>query len=142
MAKVEYEIDTSKTWSGLDAPQGWHVIDGIYKYDDPAHPRCGNAWERMVGSPLRVWEDVSEKADGKRWLHVSLSRRNQKMPSWEDMRLVKRLFIGEHRECYQVFPPLERYVNLGNVLHLWCCLDQPNGVLPHFEHMINGKLHI
>jgi hypothetical protein len=137
-----YEIDHSTTWGGLPSPQGWHIIDGIYVYDNPNHPRCGHVWERMKGYPLRVWEDVSVKGDGKRWLHVSLSRRNQKMPTWEDMQEVKKLFIGEDRECYQVFPSKERYVNLGNVLHLWCCLDQPDGVLPHFERVINGQLHI
>jgi len=137
----ETGYDTTKTWSGLDAPNGWHITEGIYRYVEP-HDRCGHRWERLVGHPLRVFEDVSPKDDGKLWLHISVSRANQKMPTWEDLQEARRLFIGEHRECYMDFPPKERYVNIGNVLHLWCCMDQPDGVLPHFEKLVNGQLHI
>src|SRR2546430_1391268 len=129
---IEYEIDHTKTWSGLPAPLDWHIIDGIYPHGRPDKPRCGHVWERMVGHSLRVWEDTEIKPDGKLWLHISVSKRNKKMPQWEDLETVRKLFIGD-RECYQIFPTEERYVNLGNVLHLWCCLSEPNGVLPHFE---------
>ena len=134
------EIDTSKTWGGLPAPSDWHRVSRIYRYDPPRE-LCGYAWERMTGQRLMVFEDVSPKSDGKRWLHVSVSKPGLKMPTWEDLETVRKLFVG-NRECYQVFPTEERYVSHHNVLHLWACLDHPDGVLPHFERMINGKLHI
>jgi len=130
------EWDSSKTASGLPAPQNWHIVDFIHRWDKPEE-RCGYFWERMIGQRLKVMEDVTVKSDGKRWLHVSVSKPNGKMPTYEDVQEVRRLFISEDRECYQVFPTKDRYVNFHNVLHLWSCLDQPGGVLPHFEEEIN-----
>lgn len=118
------EIDDTKTWSGLPAPDGWLVVE---RRGD------GLMWLRIFNEKITIIEDICTKADGKRWLHVSVGRGGHKMPTWDDLQTARRLFIGEHRECYQVFPTQDRYVNLGNVLHLWCCLDAPDGVLPHFE---------
>jgi hypothetical protein len=129
--------DLTQTWSGLPAPPDWHIVEGIYSYHEEGHPRCGHKWERLIGKQMSVLEDVSVKADGKRWLHVSVGNRKDNMPTWEDLLVVRKLFIGKHRECYQVFPTEDRYVRAHNVLHLWCCLDSPDGVLPHFE----VKLH-
>ena len=122
--KLITEIDTTKTYSGLPAPEGWHIVQ---PWGD------GLMWERMIGERITVIEDITTKADGRRWLHVSVARPSRKMPSYDDLQVARKLFIGEHRECYQVFPTADRYVNIGNVLHLWSCLDQPEGVLPHFE---------
>ena len=130
--KTTVEYDDSTTVSGLPAPAGWMVIE---RRED------GNMWIPLYGEKISVIEDIGIKADGKRWLHVSVGRANSKMPSYEDMQMVRRLFIGEHREAYQVFPTKERYVNFDNVLHWWVCLDAPEGVLPHFEGevVIGGK---
>jgi hypothetical protein len=81
-----------------------------------------------------VIESVTRERDGRRWHHVSLAR-SSRLPTWEDVRLVRADFIGEDRESYQVFPPDSRWVNDNKyVLHLWCCLDAPDGVLPDFRH--------
>jgi len=122
-------IDDSKTVSGLDAPRGWHVIE---RRED------GLMWQRLSGEAIKVIESTKVEADGRRWLHVSVSKPNGKMPSYEDIQTLRKLFIGEHRECYHVFPTKDRYVNFFNVLHLWTCLDAPEGVLPHFEGVVNG----
>lgn len=84
---------------------------------------------------LAVIETLNREADGRRWHHVSLSRASR-LPSYEDVLLVRRLFIGECAECYQVFPPAARHVNVHPYcLHLWRCLDAPAGVvLPDFRH--------
>ena len=69
--------------------------------------------------------------DGKRWLHVSLSRSDKKLPSWDDLREVKTLFIGEDKTALQVLPSTQKYVNIHpGVLHLWHCLD--GDVTPDF----------
>jgi hypothetical protein len=138
---METEFDTTKTWSGLPAPDDWHIIEGSYEYNNPDHPRCGHKWGRLFGGKMTVIEDI-RVVDGESWLHVSVGYPNDKMPSYEDMQLARKLFIGEHREAYQLFPPKERYVNAHNVLHWWCCLDRPDGVLPHFEIVVNGKFMI
>lgn len=119
------EWDTTKTCSGLEAPDGWYVVE---RRED------GIMWRRVTGEPIKVIESISVQADGRTWLHVSVSKPSpKKMPTYEDLQEARRLFIGEHREAYQVFPTKDRYVNFFPVLHLWCCLDQPEGVLPRFE---------
>jgi len=71
----------------------------------------------------------SREQDGNRWLHVSMSRADR-LPSWEDLRECKELFIGD-RVAVQVFPRKAEYVNIHpNVLHLWSCLDAE--ILPDF----------
>lgn len=138
--KQTFEYDSSKTWSGLPVPTGWSIMGFIHRYHQPEE-HCGYSWQRLMGQRITVMEDVSVKADGKRWLHVSVAKPNGKMPTYEDLQEVRRLFIGEDRESYMVFPPSERYVNFHNVLHLWSCLDQPTGVLPQFDEIItlNGE---
>lgn len=115
------------TISGLEAPPYWFIVE--YRDD-------GLMWMRTQGKAISVIEDITIKADGKRWLHVSLAcqgKHHNKLPTYEDMQEVRRLFVGEHRECYQIMPPKNRWINFANVLHLWCCLDQPDGVLPRME---------
>jgi len=127
-ATSEIDLTDSHTWSGLPAPFGWHVIQ---------RKEHGLMWERVVGERLTVWEDVSVKRDGKNWLHVSVAKSNpKKRPSYDDLHVVRLAFIGEDRECYQKFPPKARYVSFTETLHLWCCLDEPEGVLPAFEEMV------
>lgn len=126
MPEIVTERDTTKTYSGLPAPQDWHII---------GHREDGLMWERLVGQRITVIESIAVQG-GKRWLHVSVAKPNKAMPTWEDLHVARKLFIGEERECYQIFPPKERYVNLYNVLHLFCCLEQEAGVLPQFDKMV------
>jgi len=88
-------------------------------------------------SGIRVIESWHHAPDGRTWLHVSRSK-TDRIPSYEDLKTVKRVFIGDDREAYQVFPPVERHVNIHpHVLHLFCW---PEGaVLPDFTGMVNGK---
>lgn len=124
MTRIETEHDLTKTWSGLEAPSDWHIVET---------GEDGLMWERLFGQKITVIESIQVQKDGKRWLHVSVAKPGNKMPTYDDLQVARRLFVGEDRECYQVFPTKDRYVNFGNVLHLWCCLSSPEGVLPHFE---------
>ena len=131
--KTETEIDYSKTYSGLAAPDGWHVLE---RRPD------GIMWQRLQGEAIKVIESVAVERDGKHWLHVSVSKPTKKMPTYEDVQTMRKLFVGEHRECYQIFPPSERYVDINPVLHLYTCLDAEKGVLPQFDGVIRGKATI
>lgn len=129
MIMTTTEYDTTKTYSGLNAPRDWHIID---RRED------GFMWERLVGQPIKVIESISTEDDGRRWLHVSVSKSpSKKVPTYDDLQVARLNFIGEHRECYQVFPTKERYININPVLHLFACLDAEEGVLPKFEGMAN-----
>jgi hypothetical protein len=72
---------------------------------------------------LAVLISAKRERDSKRWLHVSASRQNR-IPSWEDLREIKLLFIGAEKLAVQVLPRQSEYVNVNPcVLHLWHCLD-------------------
>lgn len=120
------ELDSSKTHSGLPAPANWHIIE---------RRQDGLMWQRLTGEAIKVIESSKVESDGRLWLHVSVSKPKKKMPTYDDLQAARKLFIGEHRECYQIFPTSERYININPVLHLWCCLSLPEGVLPRFEGM-------
>ncbi len=68
---------------------------------------------------IRVICSVDEIVPGEFWYHVSFSRKDR-IPSWEDMRLVKDLFIGRDKLAIQIFPREQEYVNFHpHTLHLW-----------------------
>ena len=76
------------------------------------------------------------KEDGKRWLHISISR-SSRVPSYDDLCRVKRDFIGEESKAVMVFAPKSKHVNIHPYcLHLWSCLDEDP--LPEFSGLING----
>jgi hypothetical protein len=124
-------VDT--TVSGLPTPLYW-MCEHTQRDEDGVY---GAAWYRTQGSPLRVIESVCTRADGRRWLHVSVSKPNRKVPTWEDVQAMRLAFVGEERECYLIFPTKDRYVNIHpGVLHLYCCLDASGGVLPHMDGLV------
>src|SRR5689334_20026409 len=110
MSKSVTEIDTTRTWSGLAAPEYWAIIE---RRED------GIMWQRLRGEAIKVIESTKVESDGRTWLHVSVSKpKRTKMPTYDDLQAARRLFVGEHRECYQVFPTADRYINVNPVLHL------------------------
>jgi hypothetical protein len=91
-------------------------------------------------SGLAVIFSVGVEPDGRRWLHLSVSRRSR-IPSWHDLRLAKDVFLGPDRAAYQVLPRESEYVNHNPfVLHLWSCLD--GDPLPDFRRAVGGLLTI
>ena len=95
-------------------PSTWREVES---------PVLGAACFRHRDGGLKVLAGVEEHPDGKRWLHVSCSRPSR-LPSWDDLKAVKNIFVGPHREAYQVLPREEEYVNVHpHTLHLWCWLD-------------------
>jgi hypothetical protein len=87
-------------------------------------------WRRNDG--LTVIISAAVELDDKRWLHVSCSRTNT-LPSWKDLKEVKRVFVGRDRPALQLLPAEANYVNLHPyVLHLYSCID--NDAIPDFTH--------
>ena len=73
---------------------------------------------------------------GRRWRHATVSRRDRKMPTYEDLKNCKRLTIGDERMAVQIFPEAEKHMDFSEsvgveVLHLWSPEDA--GVLPDFR---------
>ena len=67
------------------------------------------------------------------WIHLSASHRDR-IPSWDELREAKELFIGKDRKAIQVLPTEENYYNHHPfTLHLWSCLG--NDQLPEFTEL-------
>ena len=102
-------------------PAGWHVIykdAGIFFAYNPAR-------ELKVGCSEAI------ESDGLRWRHVSASK-PKRVPNYEEMCLVKNIFVGEEVEAYQVGAPKSRHISIHpNCLHWWAPMDGP--VLPDFS---------
>lgn len=91
-------------------PFGW---DLIHRRDD------GMACQR---GPLRVIAST-ERHDGEVWYHVSVSRSSGTLPGWDDLRAVKKAFMGDEALALIVLPPASEYFSLSEVMHLWQNLD-------------------
>lgn len=106
-------------------PASWRCL----YHDPPAQYRRSDG--------LNVLCSCTRELDGKTWLHVSFSYPDR-LPLYSDIIEAKRLFIGDKRTAYQVFPPLDKHVNTHPYcLRLWCCLD--GDVTPDFTRG-NGTL--
>ena len=80
---------------------------------------------------LKAMMSVMMEEDGEAWMHVSMSHRDR-LPTYEEMKAVKRIFIGSDKDAIQVFPKASNHVNVHPYcLHLWCCLSNPSK-LPDF----------
>jgi len=126
-ALMEASQDTSPAQQArlAELPKGWeaeflrHVL--LPEWQVASIGGDGATYDSLDG--LRVLTSVSVELDGKRWLHVSCSRKD-KLPSWNDLRRVKDLFIGTSRSAIQVLPRQEKHINIHpRVLHLFTCLD-------------------
>lgn len=95
---------------------------------------CGIYLEDETG--LRVILSYSTERDGKIWQHVSVSREGR-VPSYEELCMVKETLVGPEKGAVQVFPPKEEHVNYHPYcLHLWHCCD--GNPLPDFRR--EGKV--
>lgn len=89
-------------------PDGWQVLQ---PFGD------GNAYQHRAG--LRVIVSTADFPDGRDWMHISVSRKDR-LPSWDDLKLVKNTFAGVQRVAYQVIAPADEHVNIHDFcLHLW-----------------------
>lgn len=81
---------------------------------------------------LFVISSKSKELDGYVWQHVSVSRLDRKMPTYEQLKLVKSHFIGDDKMAIQCFPPISNHVNIHKTcLHLWSC---EKDIIPDFTH--------
>ena len=93
-------------------PKGWELVN-----------RVGDgAWYR-ASNGLALCLTVAHEDDGKRWIHLTVSRVNR-LPSWDELVAARDAFLGSEALCVQVLAPKSRHVNIHPYcLHLWRCLD-------------------
>lgn len=81
----------------------------------------GSGYIREDGLVVMMSGSVAE--DGKRWLHVSLSRKTR-LPNWGDLKHVRDVFLGPEKTAYQIIAPRSEWINMHKFcLHLWHCVD-------------------
>ncbi len=77
-----------------------------------------SAWVKLpdCGKCSVIWSDCEDGME-----HVSVSPKKQfRMPSWDDMCVLKDIFFEDEEEAYQIHPKNSQYVNdVENCLHLW-----------------------
>lgn len=107
-------------------------LPGFVWIKDPDFPYLYEGKAGAATGGVRVICSARVEGDGKRWIHVSYSRRNR-IPSYEDGCFVKSAFIGEDRLAVAVYPRESEHVNIHpRCLHLWSCLD--GDPVPDFRH--------
>ncbi|SNR99553.1 hypothetical protein SAMN04488503_2245 [Humidesulfovibrio mexicanus] len=108
-------IATTPARPGATLAPEWKPV-GVFPY--------GTAWaNHRLG--LRVIMSVDTLVGDERYLHVSCSRKSR-LPSWDDLKVVKDVFIGEEVEAIQCLPKKSEYVNLmPHCLHLWARVTAP-----------------
>lgn len=99
------------------------------------------AYYRVPGGDVVIFSLA--RHEGLLWAHLSMSKPSR-MPTWPELVAARDALLGDHVEAYQVAPPRDRYVNVHpRVLHLFACLDRPEGVLPPFHGDLgDGRLTI
>jgi hypothetical protein len=118
-----------QTWCPPFPDNGW-----------PVHRRGEDGWSFFSPGDKGLYVIYSgEIHDGKKWLHVSMSRRSR-MPSYDDVQRVRKAFIGIAAQTIMVWPPDgEKYINFHPYcLHLYSCVEGGDG-LPDFSQ---GTGHI
>lgn len=89
---------------------------------------------------LTLIHSIALESDAKWWDHVSVSREDNQMPTYEDMQLLKQLCLGPNRSAIELFPKDSEhmdpagdgsYGSVKQVRHLWSCKKMP---LPDFTH--------
>jgi len=106
-------------------PSNWRAID-ITSYSEEMF-----AFVRSDSFKILLsieWQNTDPET---KWLHVSMSF-EAKLPTYQDMKIVKSVFIGEDRTAFQIFPPIDQHINMHeNTLHLFSCLTKD--IFPDFR---------
>lgn len=99
-----------------NAPPGWKEL--------PTMP-MGRAFRKETSS-LTVLSSLDDMEDGVVALHVSVSRA-KKLPTWEDLKAVKNVFMGPEVDAFHIIPAISDHVNLHNyTMHLWTVWGEKN----------------
>jgi len=110
------------TEMGLPLPNAWKEV--------PSQLPFQRAYVRRDGLQVIETRFDDFPGDNREWLHVSMAYPD-KLPSYDDMKHVKEVFVGDAYTALQIFPPKSRHVNIHPFcLHLWVCITEE--VTPDF----------
>ena len=125
------------TYQDLPEAEQEALCPRVLPYPWQRHGRMA-AWD---SDRLRVLLSAGIEDDGKRWLHLSCSRRDRRTPTWEDLTKVRDVFAGPEALAIHVVAPRSEHYDAGlgmDVMHLWVCLD--GRPIPDFRRARGGTL--
>jgi hypothetical protein len=93
-----------------------------WKLDTPGADGLGRWVHGARG--LGLVHSIAVEGDGELWEHISISRRDGEMPSWEQLRDVFHEVAGPEALGIIVIPPKSEHVNIAEVAHAWRCLTR------------------
>lgn len=73
---------------------------------------------------LGLIHSIALEQDGELWEHISISRSDGAMPSWEQLRDTFHEVAGPEALGVVVVPPKSEHVDLAEVAHIWRCLTR------------------
>lgn len=99
---------------------------------------------RVSGAQMVVIIEA-ELHEGELWAHLSVSvhRPTPRVPTWDELKWCKDVFIGPERKAVTVFPPRAEYINHHeHTLHLFAPLERDP--LPDFRRAceVTGRVSI
>lgn len=117
-ARGDAEVEGFRTLSHALSPSlerdGWlqriEGADGLGCWD---HPRRNT----------RLIHSIAREGDGEVWAHLSVSRRDRTLPTWEQVRDVKQLLYPDLVGLIVLAPVVEHY-SFAEVHHVWVCLSR------------------
>ena len=100
-------------------PPGWRkIVDSL----DGAKYRGPKGLSVIITAAVEQYKNS--------WLHVSVAHRDR-LPSYDELKQVKAIFMGRDKYAIQVFPPDSKHINIHPYcLHLWSCLS--SNLIPDF----------
>jgi hypothetical protein len=81
------------------------------------------AWQHRARG-LGLIHSIAIEQDNQPWEHISLSRSDGELPSWEQVRDVFHEVCGPEALGIIVVPPKSEHVDLAEVAHVWRCLTK------------------
>lgn len=133
----------------LDIDRAWTELSERVEHAPGIH--CLGEWGgglaynvRVSGAMLHVIIEP-ELHEDELWAHLSVSvfKPKARVPTWDELRWCKDVFIGPDRKAVTVFPPRAEYVNHHeHCLHLFAALERDP--LPDFRAVcaITGQASI
>jgi len=115
-----------------DRPHYWIEFTQDVSSDSMGQSATSVASLRAVEARLKRYRWVAVEQDHQVWEHLSLSRDDGAMPSWEQVRDVFREVCGPDALGIIVVPPKSEHVDIAEVAHVWRCLTRRP--IPDFTH--------
>lgn len=125
-------------------PPHWHR-----RREDPRELASRAVYETVN---TRVIVSAGTEEDGKRWLHLSVSKRDGRMPRWDELLEVRDVVAGAEALAIHVCPPRSEHFDVFmngvlrdrparervEIMHLWVPLE--GSPLPNFLRARGGSL--